>query len=76
MLYTQDIVTTCSGKIYLPEYFQHVPDERFLEFLENFKKSKIVDLNPLMAMMTITTKLDKTLREYGVHHLSMLSKLL
>lgn len=66
MLSVHDRGSTRSGKTYFPRYLERVLYERRQEFVENFQKSKTIDLNSMMENLTITPKPEYTLKEYGV----------
>ena len=64
--------STRSGRPYLPDYIDRVPEPRRLEILENLTNSRNVEVNNisnLMANLTITGRPEKepekSLREYG-----------
>ena len=80
MLSVKDRGSTRSGKSYLPDYIERIPDTRLEEFITNFQNSNTIDINSintLMSRMTISGKpeetREKTLGEYGApsrHYLS------
>ena len=72
MLSVKDRGSTRSGKSYLPDYIERIPDTRLEEFFTNFQNSNTIDINSintLMSRITISGKpeetREKTLGEYG-----------
>ena len=53
MVSLEDKASTCSGRTYLPEYFECVPVQRREEIIENLLKSKRVDIDNLSNFMKI-----------------------
>ena len=60
-----------TGRVYLPNFIDRVPDSRRLEVIQNLANSRAVDVNSLSTMMenlSITAKAagpSKALGEYG-----------
>ena len=80
MLSVKDRGSTRSGKSYLPDYIECIPDTRLEEFITNFQNSNTIDINlinTLMSRMTISGKpeetREKTLGEYGAPSRNYLS---
>jgi hypothetical protein len=71
MISIEDRGSTRSGRTYLPDYIERVPDQRRHKFIENLANSRDVDVNSLsslMADLSIAQKveeLNKTLHEWG-----------
>lgn len=71
MISVEDRGSTRSGRVYLPNFIDRVPDSRRLEVIQNLANLHAVDVNSLSTMMenlSITAKAagpSKTLGEYG-----------
>ena len=67
----EDRGSTCSGRVYLPNFIDRVPDSRRLEVIQNLANSCAVDVNSLSTLMenlSVTAKASgprKTLGECG-----------
>ena len=53
MVSVEDRGSTCSGRTYLPDYFERVPAQRCKEIIENLLKSKRVDIDNLSDILEI-----------------------
>ena len=53
MISVEDRGSTRSGRTYLPEYLERVPDQRRLEIIENILKSSSVSVDGLSNIMEI-----------------------
>ncbi len=59
MISVEDRGSTRSGRVYLPNFIDRVPDSRCLEVIQNLANSRVVDVNSLSTMMenlSITAK--------------------
>jgi hypothetical protein len=71
MTSVEDRGSTCSGRVYLPNFIDQVPDSRRLEVIQNLANSRDVEVNSLCTLMenlSITATAvgpSKTLEEYG-----------
>jgi hypothetical protein len=72
MISIEDRGSTRSGRVYLPNFIDRVPDSRRLEVIQNLANSRVVDVNSLSTMMenlSIRAKTagpSKALGEYGI----------
>jgi hypothetical protein len=65
MIYIQERGATRSGRNYVREYIERIPDTRHDETITNLFRSNAFDINSLMSRLTILQEEEKTLREYG-----------